>query len=130
MGWFSRKPSTRGMRGEHVAEMHLKDRGYHILSRNWKNRFGEIDLLARAPDQTLVLVEVKTGTQGQTPPETRVNPAKQHKLNALAAQAARRYARDAKVRFDIIAVELPPQGAGQDEDPVVRHIESAFESRW
>jgi len=27
-------------------------------------------------------------------------------------------------------VELPPQGAGQDEDPVVRHIESAFESRW
>jgi putative endonuclease len=129
MGWFSGKPTSRGMRGEQIAEAHLKHLGYRILARNWKNRFGEIDLLARATDGSLVLVEVKTGTRGQTPPETRVNAEKQHQLTALAAQAARRYARNDKVRFDVIAVELPPDGATGDAEPVVRHIEAAFESR-
>ncbi len=118
------------MRGEQVAEVYLTRHGYRIVTRNWKNRFGEIDLIARAPDQSLVIVEVKTGTRGQTPPETRVNAAKQHRLTALAAQAARRFGRDARVRFDILAIELPAPGAAADEaEPIVRHIEGAFESR-
>ncbi|MBB6429441.1 YraN family protein [Algisphaera agarilytica] len=117
----------RGRAGEHLAAQHLKKHGYRVLARNLRNRFGEIDLLALAPDgRTVVVVEVKAGSANERfPPELHVTPAKQRKIVALTAQLARRYRlTDRPFRFDVIAVEFPEQG-----DPVIRHHVGAFASR-
>ena len=44
-----------GNRGERVAAKLLKMKGYRILARNCRNRWGEIDLIAR-DGNTIVFV--------------------------------------------------------------------------
>jgi putative endonuclease len=48
-----------GDKGEQLAEEYLKRQKYKILDRNFRTRFGEIDIVARDRGQ-LVFVEVKT----------------------------------------------------------------------
>lgn len=117
--------SSTGARGERAAADLLKRTGYRVMARNLRNRFGEIDLVALAPDgRTVVIIEVKTAERADAMPELRVNQKKQRKLTALAAQIVRRYKLENKpIRFDVIAVNLPP-----DADPIVRHYQAAFES--
>ena len=47
-----------GNRGEELAVRVLRERGYQILERNFRSRFGEIDVIARDRGY-LVFVEVK-----------------------------------------------------------------------
>jgi len=47
-----------GRLGEKIAAEFLAKKGYRILARNFRTRFGEIDLVA-AKDGVLVFVEVK-----------------------------------------------------------------------
>ena len=117
--------SSTGARGERAAAGMLKRAGYRIMARNLRNRFGEIDLIALAPDRrTIAIVEVKTAEAGDALPELRVDQHKQRRLTALAAQAVRRYKlHDRPIRFDVIAVNLPP-----DAEPIIRHYPAAFES--
>lgn len=120
-------PLTLGQRGERAAARFLKARGYRILARNVRNRFGEVDLLAEADDgKTIVVVEVKAGQkQARHRPEVHVNADKQRRLTALAAQLARRYKLTRRPwRFDIVAVEFAPK-----TKPVIRHHLAAFQSR-
>ena len=120
-----RAPRRLSQRGEQIAARFLRRRGYRILGKNVRNRFGEIDLVAQAPDRrTIVVVEVKSGSSGPIPPEVHVNRPKQRKLAALAAQLARRHGLENRpFRFDVIGVDLP-EGA----EPVVRHHEGSFPS--
>lgn len=56
-------PSKKGLvgsEGEALAARHLKDLGYLILGTNIRERFGEIDILARDQNGTVHFVEVKT----------------------------------------------------------------------
>lgn len=46
--------------GEDLACGYLGGKGYRILERNFRTRFGEIDIIAKSPLKTLVFVEVKT----------------------------------------------------------------------
>jgi putative endonuclease len=117
--------SSTGARGEQAAADFLKQNKYKVIARNLRNRFGEVDLVALTPDgRAVVIVEVKTAERPDAMPELRVNKTKQHKLTALAAQIARRYRLQNKpIRFDVIAINLPP-----DADPIVRHYPAAFES--
>lgn len=48
-----------GKQGEEMAAAWLSARGWTILARRWRSRAGELDLVARDPDGTLVAVEVK-----------------------------------------------------------------------
>lgn len=130
--WFNRIRLRRtsslrwlGDAGERVAARHLHQKGYRLLARNLRFRFGEIDLMARAPDgRTVVVVEVKSGTGGPIRPEVHVSPAKQRKLVALASQLIRRFALDdCPVRFDVVGVDFQENGSKQ-----VRHHVGAFES--
>lgn len=50
-----------GALGEQVAVDHLQALGWRILQRNWRCRYGELDLIC-ADEQTAVFVEVKTRT--------------------------------------------------------------------
>ncbi|MCL2670172.1 MAG: YraN family protein, partial [Syntrophaceae bacterium] len=47
-----------GQQGEAVAAAHLGEQGYRIIDRNYRCRFGEIDLIA-LEGETLVFIEVK-----------------------------------------------------------------------
>ena len=133
-----RRDKSAGSRGEAIAARHLKQQRYRILARNLRNRFGEIDLLALAPDgRTVVIVEVKAAERSETAgdstnprPEQHVNTAKQRKLTALAGQLVRRYRlQDHPIRFDVIGVDLPAIDH-RTSDPVIRHHVAAFEARW
>ena len=48
---------AKGRAGESAAEEYLAVRGYYILEKNFRNRFGEIDIIAR-DGKTLVFIEV------------------------------------------------------------------------
>ena len=49
-----------GKIGEDLACGYLVNKGYEILTRNYREKFGEIDIVSKSPDKTLVFVEVKT----------------------------------------------------------------------
>lgn len=52
--------SELGQKGEDLACVYLVEKGFKILERNYRRKWGEIDIVAVAPDKTLVFVEVKT----------------------------------------------------------------------
>jgi len=51
---------TLGRIGEDLAWDHLKKMGYHLIERNYREKFGEIDIIVRSPQNIMVFVEVKT----------------------------------------------------------------------
>ena len=52
-----------GLAGEHIAERELVRRGYEVIARNVRTRFGEIDLIVR-DRRGFLFVEVKTRRAG------------------------------------------------------------------
>lgn len=54
--------SELGAKGESAACLFLERKGYRVISRNVRYPWGELDIVAKSPDGTLVLVEVKTLT--------------------------------------------------------------------
>lgn len=104
-----------GRWGEDLAAAHLVATGCEVLDRNWRCRLGELDLVARDRDGTLVFCEVKarSGTRFGAPQEA-VGPVKGRRLRALAcAWLAERRPPLAELRFDVVAVvrrpEAPPE---------------------
>jgi len=119
-----------GRRAERLAARHLKGQGYRVRARNLRTALGEIDLLAEAPDgRTIVVVEVKAAAgcgdaakDAELRPEGHVTAIKQRRLAALAAAAVRRFGlQDRPLRFDVVAVVVPPRGTA-----IVRHWSGAF----
>ena len=57
------KPSLHrqklGKTGEDLASEYLRHHGYTVIERNFKARYGELDIIA-VKDNTLVVIEVKT----------------------------------------------------------------------
>lgn len=51
--------ANTGAKGEEQAANYLVRRGCEIIARNWRANPGEIDIVARCPDQTLAFVEVR-----------------------------------------------------------------------
>ncbi len=71
-------PSTRnlGLVGESLAVKLLHQKGFQILEKNFRSKFGEIDIVAK-DDNTLVFIEVKTRwTKEYGPAEEAVTPRK------------------------------------------------------
>lgn len=101
-----------GAFGERVAAAHLRSLGMVVLARNWRCRFGEIDLVAR-DGSTLVICEVKTrtGASHGTPVEA-VLGRKATRLRRLAAHWLEVHdIEPAAVRIDVVSVVVPPRGA-------------------
>ena len=83
MTTFSRQ--ELGAFGEQVAVEHLQALGWRILQRNWRCRYGELDLIC-ADEQTAVFVEVKARTgDGFGGLEHSVTPRKILRIRRLAA---------------------------------------------
>ena len=117
----SRQLSSTGRDGEAIAAGHLEQLGYRIIERNYRCRYGEIDLVATV-DEFLVFVEVKTRTPGQPlHPALSVTKRKRNKVRQLGEYYRAQHAQLARQpRFDVIAVVLNPDG------PKVEHIVNAF----
>jgi putative endonuclease len=111
-----------GRRGEDVAVQYLEGRGLTVLSRNWRCRHGELDVVA-ADDSRLVVCEVKTrsGTRFGEPAEA-VTGRKAARIRRLARLwLAAHHLPWTEVRFDVCAVLLEP-----GRPATVQHYESAF----
>ncbi|HEX4703522.1 MAG TPA: YraN family protein [Pseudonocardiaceae bacterium] len=111
-----------GRRGEDLAAKYLTDRGLVLLSRNWRCRDGELDLVA-TDGRTLVVCEVKTRTSGDYgDPAEYVTPPKMLRVRrATNAWLQRHRVGWCAVRFDVVTVLWPI-----DAEPVLRHIRGAF----
>jgi len=116
-----------GMTGEEFAAEHLARRGFEIVERNFRTRWGELDIIA-SDGRTLVFCEVKcrraSGTAARDPLES-VRSHKRAQVRRMAARwlVERRDRPHAEeLRFDAIGVTV--DGAGR----LVRldHLEGAF----
>ncbi|WP_062072887.1 YraN family protein [Demequina sediminicola] len=105
-----------GRYGESVAAQWMQDHGWRVLERNWRCRFGEIDVIAVDGD-TLVIAEVKTRrTRSAGLPQEAVTRDKLHRLRALAAQWLHQDPRRWRsVRVDVFAVSVARAGAAKVE---------------
>jgi putative endonuclease len=52
-----------GAKGESAACLFLERKGYRVIARNARYPWGELDIVAKGPDGTLVFVEVKTTSE-------------------------------------------------------------------
>lgn len=113
--------------GESSACTYLKHRGYKILERNFRNRCGEIDIIAEKRGY-VAFIEVKTrNSEDFGAPSEAVNAAKQHKI-ANTAMAYIMYRRlECDFRFDVIEVMYKKSVFGGFKTVKVNHIENAFE---
>ncbi len=98
---------VRGQRAENVALNFLKKQGCSLVTRNYRKRGGEIDLIVIDPPSTLVFVEVRyrADTTRGTGAES-VTPDKIRKLTLAARHFLvenPRYRND-PCRFDVISM--------------------------
>jgi putative endonuclease len=133
-----------GAKGERLAAQHLEARGCEVIARNFRTRFGELDLVAR-DQRFLVFCEVKTriaravpGSRGDPGPPGgvgRANPLgpfasigsrKQRQVRAMArewlAQGLLEGPRPPEIRFDAIGISFDARGRLL----ALEHLEAAF----
>lgn len=111
-----------GAKGELLAEAFLKKQGYRIVERNFRCKFGEIDLVGYRKG-VLSFIEVKTRSSdafGQ--PIDSVNKAKQRRLVRLANYYLyKKKASDAlPCRFDVVSILM------KDGKPEIDFFPNAF----
>ena len=121
-----------GARGEELAARHLEARGYRVVERNFRTRYGELDVIARDA-RSLVFCEVKTrivrdgaGASNVLGPLAAVGPRKQRRVRAMArewlGQAVLEGPRASELRFDAIGVSFDAAGRLL----ALEHLEAAF----
>ncbi|HJJ00305.1 MAG TPA: YraN family protein [Coriobacteriaceae bacterium] len=97
-----------GRKGEEAAVRYLKSRGYTIVKRNWFCRFGEADIIARDPEDTLCFIEVKTRQSLEAGlPEEAITRNKQSRYERIALcymMVTDDWDDNSSVRFDAIAI--------------------------
>ncbi len=103
--------SLLGQSAESRAEAFLQARGLTLLARNWRCRFGEIDLIMQ-DGATRVFVEVRLRSRSDFGgAAASVTPAKQKKLLAAARQYLTTLKTVPPCRFDVVALSgaAPPE---------------------
>lgn len=134
-----------GARGEELAARHLEARGFEIVERNFRTRYGELDLVAR-DRRCLVFCEVKTritrggggvdwggaGAGGAGAgadvlgPFAAIGPRKQRQVRAMAREWLSHErlegARPPELRFDAIGISFDARGRLL----ALEHLEAAF----
>lgn len=109
-----------GALGEQLASEHLAAQGFRTLARNWRCRYGELDVIAEElTTNTVVFVEVKTRTgDGFGGLAEAVTAQKIRRIRRLAALwLAEQDSRYAALRIDVIRVRL-----GHGREPELTHL--------
>lgn len=115
-----------GQLGERLAAEHLERRGLRIVERNYRTRWGELDIVA-FDGETLAFCEVKTRKMnaGEGDPLDAIRALKRSKVRKMAAswlaeRTERPYAQS--LRFDAIGVTFDRSGRLVG----IEHLEGAF----
>jgi len=113
-----------GTWGEEKAAKFLQDKGYKIIGMNYKNRFGEIDIIAERK-KLIIFVEVKTRRDDNFASAMEyVDDRKKVNVVTVAGMWLVENNIEAQPRFDVIEVYAPN---GTDTDmPRINHIMNAF----
>ena len=119
-----------GAAGEEEAVRHLARLGHAILDRNFRTRYGELDVVS-STGACLVFCEVKTrtagGRRGPASALEAVGPAKRRRLRLMAREWFRlrggaHEVLPRAVRFDAVGVLI---GSGR-QLVALDHVEDAF----
>lgn len=112
-----------GRLGEREAVRFLMENGYAILKRNYRTRFGEIDIVARS-GETIVFVEVKSRrTRRYGDAKYSITPQKRRKLTLAGLGYLKEHGLSGrKARFDVVSVFIRDGGP-----PTFELIRNAFE---
>jgi putative endonuclease len=99
-----------GVWGESTAEQYLKDNGIQIIHKNFRTRYGEIDLIAKE-NETFLFVEVKTRQSERFGfPEDAVTDAKLDRMEIVISEFFEQFDfGDIDWRIDIISIIRNPQ---------------------
>lgn len=101
-----------GKIGENIAFRYLLNKNYLILSRNYKEKHDEIDIIALTPGNLLIFCEVKTINKNNSGfmPEDNLNWAKRKKMVRAARMFLLRHpklaSRQSGWQLDLIAIVL------------------------
>lgn len=108
---------AKGKYGEALAEKFLLKQKYKIIERNYRNKIGEIDLIAK-DDTVLVFVEVKFRSSAVFGlPREAVNAHKIQKIqNAALLFLQEKGLENQEIRFDVVDI------LGE----TITHIKNAF----
>jgi putative endonuclease len=100
--------------GEAIAAQHLASLGQTILARNERTPYGEMDLITKQGDCTII-VEVKTRTSRQYGlPEEAVDARKRnHLLHAATFYLQREGLLETPWRIDVVSIEIDKTGKMQ-----------------
>ncbi|NCT82896.1 MAG: YraN family protein [Comamonadaceae bacterium] len=106
------KHAQTGLAGEDAALAHLQRAGLRLLERNYRvaagpgRPAGEVDLILRDRDGTLVFVEVRARADASHGgAAASVTPAKQRRLIYAARHYLLRHASPPPCRFDVVAID-------------------------
>lgn len=99
-----------GVWGESTAEQYLKDNGIQIIHKNFRTRYGEIDLIAKE-NETFLFVEVKTRQSERFGfPEDAVTDAKLDRMEIVISEFFEQFdLGDIDWRIDIISIIRNPR---------------------
>ena len=107
-----------GNRGESLAAEYLQIKGYKILGRNYRSKWGEVDIVAKDKD-IIVFVEVKTKTTDKYgEPWEMVSPWKVEQVKRMGELWCLEYRWERRVRMDVVGVYL------NEVEPRIKHWES------
>ncbi|OGC98742.1 hypothetical protein A2701_01485 [Candidatus Amesbacteria bacterium RIFCSPHIGHO2_01_FULL_47_34] len=107
-----------GEKAETAVGNYLENKGYELMVRNFRTRYGEIDLICRDGNLTVfVEVKAKKGLQFGSPEEM-FTSAKYRQVRRMAT--AYLEGREVPCRIDMVAVEL----GEMNEVSALRHYEN------
>lgn len=108
-----------------MAAQYLAKKKYKLLASGYRCRFGEIDLIV-ANKTHLVFVEVKLRKSADFARAAEfVDYYKQNRLRSTAALYLSQHETNLQPRFDVVEI-YAPKGC-ETENPVIHHMEDAFE---
>ena len=110
-----------GRMGEDRACLYLEEKGMTLVTRNFRCKHGEIDLIMK-DGSVFVFVEVKTRrSRLYGEPIEAVTVYKQHIRYTAEVFLLARHLRDIRIRFDVVEVMMAPGRAVR-----LRHTRNAF----
>jgi putative endonuclease len=119
-----------GQLGEDLTASHLASKGWKIIEKNVREKFGEIDILAKTADGRLHFVEVKTISKGYADysgmtPEDNLSREKLGKMKKMAEWYANKHPEligDGGWQIDLAAISLSDGKAGNSEIKLYSNI--------
>lgn len=109
-----------GDSGEALAVNYLKKNGYEIIARNFKCRYGEIDIIAKE-NKIWCFIEVKTiaKAKAESPFDTIGKKKMEHIESSAAHYISVNRLGNEKIRFDAVGIKV---NGGNNEIELVKGI--------